>query len=274
MYHKKKIYLLGLCLSAVMTLVAILVASAANGNGSRHSVPSFLDMPSSMPEFQLDNLTDNPVTYNIAYAVDANSVVDSAWFSVDGLLSSALQAHVVTNMAGLFTFADDVNIDVLIIHASAYNWIDHSWVNQLEQRGVAIAAINVSIGQFAELTDDNCIRQNGDAYMSVFETLAENYYYVSFTQIFAENAEDEAIIRNAFETDCSRGQPPFNVGASQIAYLSGFKSDGQLDSETDFVKFTNDILDAAFKGRALDIQWEERYLPYKERTDIRQGFGE
>lgn len=145
-----------------MFLIGILVIAAL-----QHDSPSPIQSLVTVVDEPTPDLADSitlqpPNTYTIIYLVTSDGFEPRGFTSPDGMLVELTAAHVAQNAEELRSLRESITIhaiDAVIVHESAYEWVDREWTSTLAQTGTPIAVINMYMPEMAELIDDDCMRQ-------------------------------------------------------------------------------------------------------------------
>jgi hypothetical protein len=94
--------------------------------------------------------------YRVAYLVTPESIESISFFDVDTLLEAIPSLLVASSWQEVMQLEQESPLHGLVIHASAYPWVDTQWTQNAYARGVVITVVDMTFKQRADVTGDKC----------------------------------------------------------------------------------------------------------------------
>lgn len=133
--------------------------------------------------------------YNLLYLVDSSAVAPDSFVSPQNL-SKQGNFQIASNWNEVLRLNNEQLPQVLIIHKSAVNSVDHSWLQSAYRRGVIIVGINIPFTELAQMIGDRC------EYAKAATTYEEEYF-IAFSYILApQREEDREAINQGILEEC------------------------------------------------------------------------
>lgn len=154
-----------------------------------------------------------PDEYSIVYAVIPDTVDSRSPLSPDNAMGEITQARIALSMEDILRYDEERPIEALIVHPSAFDFLDLEWTKQASRRGVVMVNVNGYVKESGLLRGDLCDQQ------SEASVPWGNYYLIVSKGIRAHDPAQQAEVERAFYEECK------NPGG----YTMGRASQGPLD---------------------------------------------
>lgn len=197
-----------------------------NGNGIfvDPSTPEFTPLEGDMADYLIESdFVDKSLSdYQIVYL--SNEPTD---FS--SKLSGYIPFVAVSSWEQFLELNESQSVDALIIHTSALEVVDQSWVAQAFRRGVTIVTINIERGNLRELLALPKCTEND-------KEIADDFFVIKSFLVLADKPEDALFIQHQLD-ECVKTE----IVTDGLVVTSDSTTKNQLTSDEEF-KFLKDSL--------------------------------